>query len=171
MKYFKSIAWWAFVVLLYGTVAAGVFMLRTTTQYTKTQVTNKAAANVDSVRYSTASVPLYRSEDGTVLYTGVDYSVTVANGDTCCGDTNGVGSGTIGMVDTCKVILIGERDGTLFQIRRDSGTIPYNSHINLSSDSVLKGYDALYLQLYMFDTAANGDSIGWAPKVQWRLWK
>lgn len=162
----------ALLALTLASVVYAAYFVDVNTNYVKTQIHNKAAS-LDSVSYRMDAIALVDDAIDRTLYTALEYTVTIANGDTCCGDTNGIGSGyaKLAAVDTGKIRLQGYRNGAWFPIRVDSGTLPLSKHIYLTGDSLMTGYDLMRLDLYLADTAAAADSVGWAPQVAVRLIK
>lgn len=148
------------VVGLVGVGIAASYFDDTYVQYTESTF-NNTVASADSVRYTTNALPMADLSQGRSKYTAIEYGIYIPNADTCCGDTNGVAAGTLTQKDTGKIILQGERNGTWYRIRCDSGTLPYSAHVYLSGDSLCVGYDNIRFQLYAADTAANGDSVGY----------
>lgn len=148
------------VVGLVGIGIAASYFDDTYITYTESTF-NNTVASADSVRYTTDAIPIADLVNKRSKYTAVEYGIYIPNADTCCGDTNGVGAGTLTQKDTGKIILQGERNGTWYTIRTDSGLLPYNKHVYLSGDSLCIGYDNIRFQLYAADTAANGDSVGY----------
>lgn len=155
-------AWHVLVVfvLALGTIWAASYFEDTYISYTETTFNNKIAT-ADSVRVTTNAIPVVDLQRSQSKYTAIEYGIYIPNADTCCGDTNGVAAGTLNQKDTGKIILQGERNGTWYRIRCDSGALPYTQHVYLAGDSLFTGYDNIRFQLYAADTAANGDSVGY----------
>lgn len=148
------------VLLSVGLVWAASYFEDTYITYTESTFNNKVGA-ADSVRYTTDAIAIADLVNKRSKYTAIEYGIYMPNGDTCCGDTNGVAGGTLTNVDTGKIILQAERNGSWYRIRCDSGTLPMTKHIYLNGDSLFTGYDNIRFQLYVADSAANADSIGW----------
>ena len=165
------------VFVLLGVIGIAVaayatYYVDTNTNYTELTFNNMASA-ADSARVTTNAIAIGDQNADNSLYNAVAYQITIADADTCCGDTNGVTNGLtrLAKVDTGKIILQAERNGTWYTIRTDSGVLPYSKHIYIDGDSLFDGYDNIRFQLYAADTAGSADSIGWGVTLDTRLVK